>query len=117
MHVSTNIGRSILDKILENTPLPEEVEEKLLEAESQIAKLESLPNPSQTSAVPNPKPLKKEETPTLDFMLELEDELFAEYGNTSNYHTVRKPQKPQKSSSNKEIFDSSKEAFLKKTMK
>ena len=31
LHVSANLGRSILDKILENTPLPKEVEEKLLE--------------------------------------------------------------------------------------
>ena len=32
LHVSTNMGRSILTKILEN--IPEEVEEKLLEEES-----------------------------------------------------------------------------------
>ena len=31
LHVSANLGRSILDKVLQNTPLPEEVEEKLLE--------------------------------------------------------------------------------------
>jgi hypothetical protein len=34
LHVSANLGRSILDKILENTPLPEEVDKKLLEEES-----------------------------------------------------------------------------------
>jgi len=91
LHVSANLGRSILDKVLENTPLPKEVEEKLLEVESQIAEPESLPNPSQTLAVPNPKPPKKEETPLSDFMLEFKVKLFAEYGNTSNYHTMRKP--------------------------
>jgi hypothetical protein len=32
--MSANLGRSILDKILENTPLPKEVEEKLLDEES-----------------------------------------------------------------------------------
>ena len=44
LHVSANLGRSILDKILENTPytgihdeFPEEVEEKLPKEESQIA--------------------------------------------------------------------------------
>ena len=110
-------GRSILDKVLENTPLPEEVEEKLLEAESQIAELESLPNPSHTSAIPNSEPLEKEETPISDFMLEFEDKLFAEYENTSNYHTMRRPQKPRKSSSNEEVVDPSKEAFVKKTTK
>jgi hypothetical protein len=46
-------------------------------------------------------------------MLEFEDELFAEYGNTSNYHIIRKPQEPRKSSS-VEPLDPSKEAFLKK---
>ena len=50
-------------------------------------------------------------------MLEFEDELFAEYRNTSNYHTMRKPQKPRKSSPHEEIFDPSEEAFLKKTTK
>ena len=50
-------------------------------------------------------------------MLEFEDELFDEYGNTSNYHTMRRPHKPRKSSSNEEIVDPSEEAFLKKTTK
>ena len=50
-------------------------------------------------------------------MLELEDELFDEYGNTSNYHTMRTPQKPRKSSSNEEPLDPSEEAFLKKLRK
>ena len=61
LHVSANLGRSILTKILENTP--EKVEKKPLEEESQIAKLELLSNTSPTSAVPNPEPLEKEETP------------------------------------------------------
>jgi hypothetical protein len=74
LHVFTNSGRSILEKILENTP--EEVEKKPLEEESQIAKPESLSNPSPTSAIPNPEPPEKEETPISDFMLEFEDELF-----------------------------------------
>ena len=52
-----------------------------------------------------------------DFMLEFEDELFNQYRNTSNYHTMRRPQKPRKSSTNEEPLDPSEEAFLKKTMK
>ena len=50
-------------------------------------------------------------------MLEFEDELFDEYGNISNYHTMRRPQKSRKSSSNEGPLDPSKEAFRKKTMK
>ena len=74
LHVSANTGKSILTKILEN--IPEEVEEKPLEEESQIAEPESLPDPSPTSAIPNPEPPEKEETLISDFMLEFKDELF-----------------------------------------
>ena len=88
-----------------------------LEKESQIAEPESLPDPSPTLAIPNPKPPEKEETPISDFMLEFEDELFDEYENTLNYHTMRIPQKSRKSSSNEEPLDPSEEAFLKKTTK
>jgi hypothetical protein len=49
-------------------------------------------------------------------MLEFKDELFAKYGNTSNYHVMRKPQEPRKSTS-VEPLDPSKEAFCKKTTK
>ena len=48
----------------------------------------------------------------MDFMFDFEDDLFAEYGNTLKYHTMRKP---QKSPSHKEIFSPSEEAFLKET--
>ena len=94
LHVFANTGRSILMKILEN--IPKEVEEKPLEAESPIAEPKSLPDPSPTLAIPNPEPPEKEETLILDFMLEFEDELFDEYGNTSNYHIMWRPQKPSK---------------------
>jgi hypothetical protein len=78
LHVFTNSGRSILTKILENTT--EEVEEKPLEEESQIAKPESLPDPSPTSAILDPEPPKKEETliqtlclnSRMDFLMNME---------------------------------------------
>jgi hypothetical protein len=89
LHVSTNAGRSILTKILED--VPKEAEEKSLEEESQRVEPESLLDPSPTLAILDPEPPKKKETPILDFMLKLEDELFTEYGNTSNYHTMRRP--------------------------
>jgi len=49
-------------------------------------------------------------------MIEFEDELFDEYGNTSNYHTIRRPYKSRKSL-HEEPSNPSEEAFLKKTMK
>ena len=76
-----------------------------------------MPNPSLTLAIPIPEPPEKEKTPILDFMLEFEDEIFDEYGDTLNYHTMRRPQKPRKSSSNEELLDPFEEAFLKKTTK
>jgi hypothetical protein len=86
MHVFTEEARSILTKILQD--LLEE-REKLLKEESQIDESES--EPSSTSAIPDLESLKKEKTPILNFILEFEDELFAEYGNTLNYHVMRKP--------------------------
>ena len=95
LHVSASIGRNIIDKILENTPytgihdeFPEEVEEKLLKEEPQIVEPEPEPiqSPIQTSAIPSPEPSKEEEIPLLDFMLEIEDDLFnADFGNTLNF--------------------------------
>jgi hypothetical protein len=112
MHVFVEKGRSILMKILAD--LPEE-RKKLLE-ESQLAKPESLLEPSPTSAIPDPEPPEKKKTPILDFMLEFEDELFDEYGNTLNYYVTRKPQEPRKSSS-VEPLNPSEEAFRKMTTK
>ena len=55
---------------------------------SHIAEPKTLPNPTQTLAIPNHEPSEQEETPILDFMLDFEDKLFAKYGTTSKYHTV-----------------------------
>jgi hypothetical protein len=50
-------------------------------------------------------------------MLEFEEEIFDEYENTFNYHIMRRPQKPRKSSSHEEPLDPSKDAFLKRLQK
>jgi hypothetical protein len=100
-------------KILDD--LPKE-REKLLEKEPQIAEPEFLPEPSQPLAIPNPKPPEEEETPISDFTLEFEVELFDEYGNTSNYQMMRKPQESRNSPSIKSL-DPSEEDFFKKITK
>ena len=61
LHVSASTGRSILIKILED--IPEEVEEKPLEEESQIAEPKSLPDPSPALVILDPEPPEKDETP------------------------------------------------------
>ena len=81
------MGRSILTKILEDAP--EEVEEKTLEEECQIAKSKSIETPSPTSAILDLEPPKKEQTPILDFMFEFKDELFDEYVNISYLFPMR----------------------------
>jgi hypothetical protein len=75
-----------------------------------------LPEPSQPLAIPDPEPSEEEKTPILDFMLEFEDKLFDEYGNTSNYHMIRKPQESRNPPSIKSL-DPSEEDFFKNIMK
>jgi hypothetical protein len=109
-------ARKILDQILADK-LKELPKENPLKEEFQIAKPESLSNPPQSLAISISEPPKREETPLFDFMLYFEDKLFTEYGNTSNYYSVRKPQEPKKSSLHKEPLDPSEVAFLKRTTK
>jgi hypothetical protein len=61
------------------------------------------------------EPPKEEEIPPLENILEFEDELFSDFGNTSNYSTIRKSS--SKSAPNQHLPDLTKEKFLKKTMK
>jgi predicted nucleotidyltransferase len=90
MHITTEHAKDILMKIIDN--LPEE-NEKLLEEETKIAKPKILPDPSQPLALDilDLEPPKEEETPISDFMLEFDDELIDDYGNTSKYHMMKKP--------------------------
>jgi hypothetical protein len=92
MHITIEHAKDVLMKIVDN--LPEE-NEKLLEEETKIAEPEILPEPSQPLAIAiailDPEPPKEEKTPISDFMLEFEDELFDDYGNTSKYHMMKKP--------------------------
>ena len=107
MHTSLEGARKILDKVLADKPEepPEEnpIEEKPNE-------LELMPS------VPMFEPLKKEVIPLL-VKLDIEDEYFTEYGNTSRYHSIMKPQKTKKISIQIEPLDPFDEAFLKKTTK
>jgi hypothetical protein len=90
MHITPEHAKDIFMKILDN--LPEENEK--LEEETKIAEPKILPEPSQplALAILDLEPPKQEETSILDFMLEFEDELFDDYGNTLKYHMMKKPQ-------------------------
>ena len=50
-----------------------------------------MPNSPSTLAIPSSEP-QKEEIPSPDFMLDIESDLFADFGNISNYHSTNRPQ-------------------------
>jgi hypothetical protein len=107
LHLSIQEARKLIDKILiDKHPL--EPKENSVE-ESPLAEPKILPEPSKPSADLNSELL---DTPFLDFMLDFEDELYADYGNASKYH--RKPRKTKKLS-NQELLDPFDKAFLKQT--
>jgi hypothetical protein len=108
LHLSIQEARKLLDKILIDK-LPLEPEQNSIGEESPVAEPKILPEPSQPLADLNSEPLV---TPVLDFMLDFEDELYADYRNTSKYR--RKPRKTKKLS-NQELLDPFDKAFLKQT--
>ena len=95
---------------------PEDVVEETPEEEPVIVEPEPLATPLEASTVLQvPKPLKEEEIPPLENMIEFEDELFSDFGNTSNYYAIRKSSAP--SAPNQHLPDPTEEKLLKKTMK
>lgn len=85
MHVSSEKARSILDQILSSEL------DNILEVEPQVAEANSLPVIPSTSAIPSSEQ-EKEENPFPDFMLDIEPDLFADFGNVMNYYSIKKPQ-------------------------
>jgi len=83
--ISTDEARAILDRILEAEM------HNALHDETYEAEVDTLPNFSPTLAIPSSEP-QKEEIPPPDFMLDIESDLFADFGNISNYHSIDKPQ-------------------------
>jgi hypothetical protein len=112
IHITAEHAKDILMKIVDN--LPEE-NEKLLEEETKIAKPEILPEPCQplVLAILDPEPPKEEETIISDFILEFKDELFDDYGKTSKYHMMKKPQEYK----NPSFIDPSEKEFFKRQRK
>ena len=78
-------ARVILDRILEA-----EMDNNLHD-ETHKAEVDTLPNSPSTLAIPSSEP-RKEEIPPPDFMLDMESDLFANFGNISNYHSIDRPQ-------------------------
>jgi len=62
-----------------------------LHDETHKAEVDTLPNSPSTLAIPSSEP-QKEEIPPPDFMLDIESDLFADFGNILNYHSINRPQ-------------------------
>jgi hypothetical protein len=81
IHLTSSEARIVLDNILANTndgPL----EEKILEEEiPEIATPEPMPEASQLIAIQHIES-PQEEIPLPDFINDIEDDLFSDYGNT-----------------------------------
>jgi len=98
IHLTSSEARTILDNILASTN-DDPVEENILEEEiPEVATPEPMPESSQPVAIE----LSKEKHSFPDFMNDIEDDLFSDFGNTSNYHQQKKPRK-RKLSSQKEF--------------
>jgi hypothetical protein len=86
LHISSEKARSILDQILATES------DNILEVEPQVDKANSLPDTPSTSATPCSE-LQKEGIPFPDFMLDIEPDLFTDFGNVLKYLSIKKPQK------------------------
>jgi hypothetical protein len=84
LHVSLEKARSILDQILSSEL------DNILEVEPQVAEANSLPDISSTSAILSHEQ-EKEEISFPDFMLDIEPDLFADFGNVMNHYSIKKP--------------------------
>jgi hypothetical protein len=98
-------GRNFLNKILENTPytsifdeFPEEEVDEILELENEVSPIQPTPVTALLSEpikveplVENHHSLEDEETHPMDFISEIEDDLFSEFGNASNFLIQPKP--------------------------
>jgi hypothetical protein len=81
-----------------------------------IVEPEPLATPLEASTVLQVfEPPKEEEIPPLENMFEFEEDLFSDFGNTSNYYAIRKSLTP--SAPNQHLPDPTEEKFLKKTVK
>jgi hypothetical protein len=92
IHLTSSEARTVLDNILASTndgPL----EEKTLEEEiPEIATPEPVPKTSQPIATQHIKS-PQEEIPLPNFINDIEDGLFSDYGNTSKYQKEKRPRK------------------------
>jgi hypothetical protein len=100
LHLTSSAARTVLNNILANTNDGPLEEETLEEEIPEIATPEPMPETSQPIAIQHiESPLEEILLP--DFINDIEDDLFSDYGNTSKYLKEERPQKDTSSSHEK----------------
>jgi len=109
MHITVDHAKTILTNILND--LPKEKEE-LLEEESLLVENKLLPDSSKSIVkLAN----EKEITPNSEWMFEIKDDFFDDYGNTTFYLKIIQPQQSRNFNSNFSHLDDLK--FLKEIIR
>jgi hypothetical protein len=100
LHLTSSAARTVLNNIIANTNDGPLEEETLEEEIPEIATPEPMPETSQPIAIQHiESPLEEILLP--DFINDIEDDLFSDYGNTSKYLKEERPQKDTSSSHEK----------------
>jgi len=89
MHKTTEEGEALLDRILENTPPVEPLRIKPMISHEEVSLAEAEPKFYIQEPSPEPKDSKEGLQPS--DLPPFEDDLFKEFGNTSNYLCQRRP--------------------------
>ena len=114
-------GEKSLEKSQKTPPTPvfvrpEDVVEETPKEEHVRVESEPLATPLEASSVLQvPEPPKEEEILPLENMFKFEEDLFSDFGNTSNYYAIRKSLAP--SAPNQHLPNPTKEKLIQKTMK
>ena len=99
MHKTTSEAEALLDRILENTSFTEALplEEPSSHEEAPLIESATLTlkhRDSTTEPSTESETVEEEETQPLEFPFEFEDDLFEDFGNTSNYLYQKRPPVP-----------------------
>ena len=88
-HKTTEEGEALLDQILENTPPLEPLRVEPMLSHEEVSSAEA--EPTLSIQEPSPKPEDSEEGLQPSDLPPFEDDLFEDFGNTSNYLCQRRP--------------------------
>ena len=99
-HKITAEGEALLDRILENTSFTKTLPAAESSSHEEIPLVDStipLPNPIEptTESSPEPETMEEEKIQPPEFPLNIEEDVFQNYGNTSMYPREKRPPVPR----------------------